>query len=142
MKKLLIICVAAIAVCGVAKAETVDLAGADANATLLTADTVYVNSSETTASLVFDNADAVTFAGTIQGNIAVVKQGAGELTLTGANTYSGGSTLNGTAHDAVAVEGALKTLSQNWKVNVQRNVTGSQILSAISSTFSFSSTIS
>ena len=91
MRRLLIICFAAIVICGAAKAETVDLAGLDANASLLTADTVYVNSSETTASLVFDNADTVTFAGTIQGNIAVVKQGAGELTLTGANTYSGGT---------------------------------------------------
>ena len=91
MKKLLIICAAVVAVYGTAKAETVDLEGIDANATLLAADTVYVNSSETTASLVFDNADAVTFAGTIQGNIAVVKQGAGELALTGANTYSGGT---------------------------------------------------
>ena len=91
MRRLLIICFAAIVICGAAKAETVDLAGLDANASLLTADTVYVNSSETTASLVFDNADTVTFAGTIQGNIAVVKQGAGELALTGANTYSGGT---------------------------------------------------
>ncbi len=54
-----------------------------------------------------------------------------------ANSYAGtGSMLNGTAHDAVAVEGALKTLTQGWKVNVQRNVTGSEILSAIDSTFS------
>ena len=92
--KISIICVAAIAVCGATKAETVDLAGVDATATLLASDTVYVNSSETTASLVFDSADAVTFAGTIQGNIAVVKQGAGELTLTGANTYSGGTCVS------------------------------------------------
>lgn len=125
MRKLLIICVAAIAVCGVAKAETVDLAGADANATLLTADTVYVNSSETTASLVFDNADAVTFAGTIQGSIAVVKQGAGELTLTGANTYSGGTYVsNGwlkvnadsrVGGGAVRLGGGSLRLGGNWE---------------------------
>ncbi|MBR2838615.1 MAG: autotransporter-associated beta strand repeat-containing protein [Kiritimatiellae bacterium] len=91
MKRLLMVVAAAVAVCGTAKAETVDLAGVDAAATLLTEETVYVNSSETTASLVFDNADAVAFAGAIQGNIAVVKQGAGELSLAGANTYSGGT---------------------------------------------------
>lgn len=95
MKRLMMIAVAAVAAIATAMADTIDLNGVSANATLLTADTVYVNSSETTASLVFDTAAAVTFAGTIQGNIAVVKQGSGELTLTGANTYSGGTYVNG-----------------------------------------------
>ena len=82
---------AAVAAIATATAGTIDLNGESATATQLTADAVYVNSSDTTAALVFDNSDAVTFAGTIQGNIAVVKQGTGELALTGANTYSGGT---------------------------------------------------
>ena len=126
MKKcMMIVVVAAVAVCGTAKSETVDLAGVDATATLLTADTVYVNSSETMASLVFDNADAVTFAGTIQGNIAVVKQGAGELTLTGANTYTGGTYVNNgwlkvnadsrVGGGAVRLGGGSLRLGGNWE---------------------------
>ena len=92
MKKLMIICTAAIAL-GVtaANAATIDLAGVDATASDFSPETVYTNTSETPASLVFDCSDAVAFAGTIQGNIAVVKQGAGELLLSGANTYSGGT---------------------------------------------------
>ena len=68
-------------------AEVIDLAGVDATATDLADDTVYTNSSETAASLVFDCADDVTFNGTIGGNLALVKQGAGKLALNGTNTY-------------------------------------------------------
>ena len=68
-------------------ADVIDLAGVDATATELTDDTVYTNSSETAASLVFDCADDVTFNGTIGGNLALVKQGAGKLALNGTNTY-------------------------------------------------------
>ena len=52
-----------------------------------------------------------------------------------ANTYTGSNTLNGTANDAVAMNGALKGMSQPWNVTVKRNVDASDILSAISSTF-------
>ena len=72
-------------------AEVIDLAGVDATATVLADDTVYTNSSETAASLVFDCADDVTFNGTIDGNIALVKQGAGRLALNGTNTYACGT---------------------------------------------------
>jgi len=92
MKTLMMMCAAAIAFGVTAvNAATIDLAGVDATASDLSSETVYTNTSETPASLVFDCSDAVAFAGTIQGNIAVVKQGAGELALTGANTYSGGT---------------------------------------------------
>ncbi len=47
--------------------------------------------------LAFNRADAASFAGTISGSGGVDKLGAGTLTLTGANTYSGTtSVLNGT----------------------------------------------
>ncbi|MFY4045824.1 autotransporter-associated beta strand repeat-containing protein, partial [Achromobacter ruhlandii] len=43
--------------------------------------------------LVFDRGDAATYAGVISGAGAVAKNGAGELTLTGANAYSGDTTV-------------------------------------------------
>ncbi|WP_425104885.1 autotransporter domain-containing protein [Ancylobacter sp.] len=44
--------------------------------------------------LAFYRADAVTFAGTISGTGAVMQAGAGTLTLTGANSFSGGMQVN------------------------------------------------
>lgn len=46
------------------------------------------------ASLVFDRSNAVALAGKISGHGTVTQAGAGMLTLTGANTYSGGTTVN------------------------------------------------
>ena len=48
------------------------------------------------ATLVFNRSDAVTFGGTISGTGAVVVRGAGigTLTLTGNNTYAGGTTID------------------------------------------------
>jgi fibronectin-binding autotransporter adhesin len=43
--------------------------------------------------LVFDRADNVTFSGAISGTGSVTQQGGGVLTLTGANTYAGGTTI-------------------------------------------------
>ena len=52
-----------------------------------------------------------------------------------ANTYTGDSTLYGTANDAVAMKGALKGMSQAWDVRVAQNVEASGILSAIRTAF-------
>ncbi|MFM7521610.1 MAG: autotransporter-associated beta strand repeat-containing protein, partial [Planctomycetota bacterium] len=46
------------------------------------------------ADLTFHRSDAVTYAGVISGSGAVLKDGAGTLTLTGSNTYSGGTTVS------------------------------------------------
>ena len=46
------------------------------------------------AALVFDRADAPSYAGTISGSGSVALEGAGTLTLTGANTYTGGTRIN------------------------------------------------
>ncbi len=46
------------------------------------------------ATLVFNRADDVTFAGAISGSGALVQAGPGTLTLTGANTYTGGTTVS------------------------------------------------
>ena len=47
------------------------------------------------AALVFNRSDNITFAGAISGSGSLTKQGANTLTLTGTNTWSGGTTLAG-----------------------------------------------
>jgi fibronectin-binding autotransporter adhesin len=44
--------------------------------------------------LIFNRSDASTYAGVLSGSGAVTKQGAGRLTLAGANTYSGLTTIS------------------------------------------------
>jgi len=44
--------------------------------------------------LVVDRSDSFTYAGTVSGTGSGVKDGVGTLTLTGNNTYSGGTTIN------------------------------------------------
>ncbi|KRE84819.1 hypothetical protein ASG75_13125 [Rhodanobacter sp. Soil772] len=45
-------------------------------------------------SLVFNRSDDVTFNGIVSGNGSLVQTGVGTLTLTGANTYAGGTTIS------------------------------------------------
>lgn len=44
--------------------------------------------------LIFDRSDAVGFAGVISGTGTLTQMGSGTLTLTGSNSYSGGTTIN------------------------------------------------
>ena len=46
------------------------------------------------ATLAFNRSDAVTYAGVVSGSGSVVKQGANTLSLTGENTYTGGTTIS------------------------------------------------
>ncbi|MFG1295575.1 autotransporter-associated beta strand repeat-containing protein [Xanthobacter variabilis] len=63
---------------------------------------------ENNATLAFDRSDDTTFAGAISGTGTVVQQGAGTLALTGANSFSGGLSIqSGTVQ--VATAGALGT---------------------------------
>ena len=61
------------------------------------------------AALVFDQAGDGTFSGIVSGTGSVTKQGAGMLTLSGANSYAGGTTINaGTlAGNATSLQGAI-----------------------------------
>ncbi|MFC4274365.1 autotransporter-associated beta strand repeat-containing protein [Achromobacter aloeverae] len=74
------------------------------------------------AVLVFDNGSAQTYGGAISGTGSLTKQGAGTLTLTGANSYEGGTLVLGgelvaTAAslpgDATVDSGAYITFAQN-----------------------------
>ncbi|HEY9248794.1 MAG TPA: ice-binding family protein, partial [Rariglobus sp.] len=67
------------------------------------------NGSGTAGSLVFDQPSAGTFGGVISGTGSVTKDGAGTLTLSGANIYSGGTTVSaGTlVGDTTSLQGAI-----------------------------------
>ena len=57
------------------------------------------NSSATAAALTLNNSGSVTYGGILGGpsanNLSLIKQGGGTLTLTGSNTYSGATSVNG-----------------------------------------------
>ncbi|WP_187193432.1 S8 family serine peptidase [Methylobacterium sp. WL1] len=88
-----------------AGAGTLTLAGANTytGGTTIAAGTLQVGAGGTTGSLVgdvanagtlaFDRADAVTFAGTVSGTGDLVQRGAGTLTLTGAHSFTGLTTV-------------------------------------------------
>ena len=59
------------------------------------------------AALVFDQAANGTFTGSVSGSGSVTKQGAGTLVLSGANSYSGGTTISAGAlqGDSISLQG-------------------------------------
>ncbi|NLG19729.1 MAG: hypothetical protein GX556_20610, partial [Fibrobacter sp.] len=85
--------------------------------TTISAGTLQIGNSGTTgsitgnvtdnATLVFKRSDAYTFGGVISGSGAVIQAGAGTLTLSGANTYSGLTTVNSVCTLIVAHNTAL-----------------------------------
>ncbi|MBO1907713.1 autotransporter domain-containing protein [Microvirga sp. 3-52] len=62
--------------------------------------------------LVFNRSDDVTFGGAVIGSGALVKQGAGRLTLSGANRYTGGTTIS---------QGTLVGSSSSFAGNIANN---------------------
>ncbi len=97
-----------------------------------------VGANATASTLVVNNAASVSFdgviggAGTIENNIALTKTGAGILTLTGTNTYTGATSIN---VGAVSLE-ATNAIAANSAVNV---ATGAalRITAPGSATFSY-----
>ena len=91
-----------------AQAETVNLAGESLTVEDIAAANDYVNTSDTAATLTLDTDEDVTFGGTVAGNIAIVKNGAGTVTFANDNTHSGGTTIN-EGYIAVDAESRLGT---------------------------------
>jgi len=81
-----------------AGAETIDLAdetlvGNAYTVTSLSDSTSYTNSGEDTIDLVVNLSAAVTYSGSISGNIRLVKKGNGTLTLPNANSFTRGTSI-------------------------------------------------
>jgi autotransporter-associated beta strand protein/T5SS/PEP-CTERM-associated repeat protein len=62
--------------------------------------------------IVFNRSDASTYSGVISGNGAVTKQGAGTLTLSGNNSYTGGTTIG----DGVLALGSANTVGTSGTI--------------------------
>jgi len=85
------------------------------------------NSSDTLATLTFDVATDMAYAGTISGKIKVVKEGAGMLTFSADNSYSGGTEINegklrGTSDNPFGSDHANNPISVNTDLTDGRNV--------------------
>ncbi len=99
--KTVIAALACIACAGVSFADSLDLAGVDKTVSDIAEVSGYdelTNSSGTLATLTFSLADGVdtAYAGVISGNIKLVMAGSkSKLTLSGANTYTGGTSVQG-----------------------------------------------
>lgn len=81
-----------------AAAATVDLAdvlagGTEYTVTDLSANDSYTYTGATTVNLILDLASDAGYTGTISGKIRLVKRGSGTLTLSAANTYTGGTKI-------------------------------------------------
>ncbi len=97
MRKMLIALSALVGSCACAEeiAGTVDLDGTGAEYTALTGSGELTNAAAAAAVTINKESGTATFAGNITGNISLVKKGDGEQILTGANTYNGGTRLEG-----------------------------------------------
>ncbi len=78
-----------------AAAPGVDLNGVslDVDDSTFALDGEYTNSSDTPASLVVTLSANATFTGTMSGNLQLVKKGAGKLTVSSANSFTGGTDI-------------------------------------------------
>ena len=96
-KRLFLAAAMAASLVGFAHAADLDLNGVDRTVTDVADLAGYdgvTNSSETQATLTFNVAADMSYAGTISGNIKVVKEGTASLTFSADNSYSGGTQVN------------------------------------------------
>jgi fibronectin-binding autotransporter adhesin len=82
---------------------TFDLNGFDQTLSAIASTGTITNSSSSPATLTVNNAASIGFPGQLTGNLNLAKSGAGILTLTAANSYTGATTVNaGVLTDGVA----------------------------------------
>lgn len=117
------------ACCWTAHGAVIDLNGVDLTVTEPNADG-YVNTSQTAATLTLDLAGSVAYAGTISGNLSLIKAGAGTLTLSNACPYTGTTHVNGGVLEAPTDAyfgsgdgGAAVTLSNDARVRLTTTCT-------------------
>ncbi|HTJ77356.1 MAG TPA: autotransporter-associated beta strand repeat-containing protein, partial [Rariglobus sp.] len=104
---------------------TLDLVGFNQQVSTVSGSGVVTNSGGA-ATFTVNNSGADTFAGTLSGGLALTKNGAGNLTLSGANSYTGSTTVsNGTL--TLGSTGALGSTSST-------TVTGATLAAAFSGT--------
>ena len=89
------------------------------------------------AAVSFNNATNGTYAGVISGSGLLAKSGAGDMTLTGANSYSGGTEISaGTLiGDTTSLQGNVAVSGGNLKFNQATNGTFSAALSGAGNIF-------
>ena len=89
------------------------------------------------ASVGFNNATTGTYSGTISGTGLLAKLGAGDMTLTGANTYSGGTQISAGSliGDTTSLQGNIDASGGNLKFNQATSGTFSDVLSGVGNFF-------
>ena len=89
------------------------------------------------AAVGFNNANNGTYSGAISGSGLLAKLGAGDMTLTGTNTYSGGTQISAGSliGDTTSLQGAIAVSGGNLKFNQATSGTFSDVLSGVGNFF-------
>ena len=89
------------------------------------------------AAVGFNNATSGTYSGAISGSGLLAKLGAGDMTLTGTNTYSGGTQISAGSliGDTTSLQGAIAVSGGNLKFNQATSGTFSDVLSGVGNFF-------
>jgi autotransporter-associated beta strand protein len=89
------------------------------------------------AAVGFNNATSGTYSGAISGSGLLAKLGAGDMTLTGANTYSGGTQISAGSliGDTTSLQGAIAVSGGNLQFNQATSGTFTDVLSGVGNFF-------
>ena len=89
------------------------------------------------AAVGFNNATSGTYSGAISGSGLLAKLGAGDMTLTGANTYSGGTQISAGSliGDTTSLQGDVAVSGGNLKFNQATSGTFTDVLSGVGNFF-------